>query len=188
MKTYKVKLKSKSPIAFGKFYTNDVPKLERESPSDYETRTWINRAHTTDDNEVFVPALALKNALLQAAKYSGKTIPGAGKKTYSAKFASGVLITDNVTIGKKEELKPMWLHVPSDGVRGGSKRVMKAFPTLETWEGEVNVIVLDEVIKKDVLKEFMTEAGNFVGLGSLRIQNNGILGRFGVESVEEVEE
>jgi hypothetical protein len=189
MKTYKVELESKSPIAFGRFYTNDVPKLDRESSSDFETRTWMHRAHVNDNNEVFIPALGVKNALLQAAKYSGKTIPGAGKKTYSAKFASGVLVIDNVVIGKKADLKPLWLHVPSDGMRGGSKRVMKAFPILESWKGEVSVIVLDEqYLTEEIVKEFMTEAGNFVGLGALRVQNNGILGRFSVGAVTLVEQ
>jgi len=188
MKTYGVEIYSKSPIAFGKFYSQSVPKLDRESANDYEQRTWKERAHTDNDGNVYIPALAFKNALLAAAKYSGKTIPGGGKKTYSAKFASGVLIVENVIIGKKDDLKGLWLHVPADGVRGGSKRVMKCFPTIETWKGIVNVIVLDEIITAPILKEFLIESGNFIGLGSLRVSNNGIFGRFGVGAVTLVEE
>lgn len=188
MKMYDIELTSRSAIAFGRNYSNDVPKKERESSADYETRTWMNRAHSTESGEVFIPALAFKNALLAAAKYSGEQIPGQGKKTYSAKFASGVLVIDNLIIGKKDDLKPLWLYVPADGMRGGSKRVMKAFPTIENWKGTVRVIVLDEVITKDVLVKTMQEVGNFIGLGSLRIQNNGILGRFAVGAVKEVTE
>ena len=188
MKTYEIEISSKSPIAFGRFYTQNVPKLDRESSADYETRTWRERAHTDNDGNVYIPALAFKNALLAAAKYSGEQIPGQGKKTYSAKFASGVLIIENVVIGKKDDLKGLWLHVPADGMRGGSKRVMKCFPTIENWTAVVRVIVLDEVITKDVLKKTLVEAGNYIGLGSLRVQNNGIFGRFGVGAVKLVEE
>lgn len=188
MKTYEIELQSASPIAFGRYYLPEVPKLDRESAADYETRTWRERAHTDSDENVYIPALAFKNSLLAAAKYSGKTIAGAGKKTYSAKFASGVLVINNVVIGKKSDLKPLWLHVPSDGIRGGSKRVMKCFPIVERWKAKVTVHVLDEVITKDILREFLTESGNFIGLGSLRVQNNGILGRFSVSAVKEVVE
>ena len=186
MKIYSVKLKSNSQIAFGRFYTNEVPKLDRESNSDYEVRTWKNRAHVDNDGKVFLPALSIKNALFSAAKYSGKQIQGQGKKTYSQKMASGVLIVKNVPIADQTELKGMWLHVPSDGMKGGSKRVMKCFPIIEAWEAEVEVLVLDEIITADILKEFLIEAGNFIGLGSLRVSTGGILGRFSVGAVTEV--
>jgi len=186
MKTYSVKLKSNSPIAFGRYYTPEVPKLDREKPDDYENRTWKKRAHTDADGNVVIPALAIKNALLAAAKYSGEQIPGQGKKTWSAKFASGVLIVKDAVIGKESDIDPLWLHVPSDGKRGGSSRVMKCFPILRAWETSVEVIVLDEIIKMDVLKKNLIEAGNFIGLGSLRVQNNGVLGRFTVGAVTEV--
>jgi len=186
MKTYTVKLKSASPIAFGRYYTPEVPKLERESATDYEARTWENRAHVNKSDKVFIPALAIKNALHAAAKYSGKQILGQGKKTYSAKFASGVLVVKDVVIADKKDIKPLWLHVPADGMRGGSKRVMKCFPIIEEWDAEVEVIILDEIITKEVLKESLIEAGNFIGLGSLRVQNAGVLGRFEVGTVTEV--
>jgi hypothetical protein len=48
--------------------------------------------------------------------------------------------------------------------------------------------VLDEIITAPILKEFLIESGNFIGLGSLRVSNNGIFGRFGVGAVTLVEE
>ncbi len=187
MKTYAVKLTSKTPIAFGRFYTEEVPKLSKETHDDYERRTWMNRAHVDADGNIFIPALAFKNCLTSVAKYLGEQIPGQGKKTYTAKFASGVLITDPVVLpAKKDKLEGVWLHVPADGMRGGTKRVMKQFPVVKNWKGSLTVHVLDETITKDVLKRHLIEAGNFIGVGSLRVQNNGIFGRFGVESVEEV--
>ena len=185
MKTYKVTLKSTSAIAFGRKYEFDIPHLDRETPDDYEKRTWVNRTHFVGD-AVILPPLSIKNALLGAAKYCGKKIPGQRNKTYSAKFASGVLITENVVIGKRSDIRPLWLFVPSDGVSGSGKRVMKCFPTLPAWEGVAKIQVLDEIITGEVLQEFLTEAGNFVGLGALRVQKGGILGRFAVGDVSEV--
>ena len=78
-----------------------------------------------------------------------------------------------------------WIHVPSDGMRGGSKRVLKCFPVVKKWSGDLTITVLDETITKDVLERHLIEAGNFIGVGSLRVQNNGIYGRFKVNSLKE---
>ena len=77
------------------------------------------------------------------------------------------------------------MHVPADGMRGGSKRVLKCFPVIEKWSGDLGIVVLDEVITKEVLSKHLIEAGNFIGIGSLRVQNNGIFGRFRVKSLVE---
>jgi len=100
MKKYDVQLQSVSPIAFGRYYTPEVPELRGETKQAYEERTWKNRAHI-DKNGVFIPALAFKNLLTSAAKYLGLQIPGKGKSTYTKHFASGILITDNVYVAEK---------------------------------------------------------------------------------------
>jgi hypothetical protein len=185
MKIYNVEIASNSPIAFGRNIRDEVESLDRESPADYEKRTWMHKAHV-NDGSVFIPALAFKNGLEAAAKYSGEKITGARGKTWTAKFASGVLVVKNVAIGKSGDLKPLWLFVPSDGKKGGKSRVNKCFPTLDRWTGTLEVHVLDEIVTKDKLKETLIEMGNYIGLGSLRIQNGGILGRFTVGAVTEV--
>jgi hypothetical protein len=179
MKKYDVQLQSVSPVAFGRYYTPEIPEQRGETKQAYEERTWKNRAHV-DKNGVYIPALAFKNLLTSAAKYLGLQIPGKGKSTYTKHFASGVLITDNVYVAKESQLRGQWIHVPADGMRGGSKRVMKCFPVLDDWSGTLRVIVLDETITLDVLREHLNEGGNFIGVGSLRVQNNGIFGRFRV--------
>ena len=185
MKKYDVQLQSVSPIAFGRYYTPEVPELRGETKQAYEERTWKNRAHI-DKNGVFIPALAFKNLLTSAAKYLGLQIPGKGKSTYTKHFASGILITDNVYVAKEAQLRGQWIHVPADGMRGGSKRVMKCFPVLDEWSGILRVIVLDETVTLEVLREHLNEGGNFIGVGSLRVQNNGIYGRFKVGDIKPV--
>ena len=85
---------------------------------------------------------------------------------------------------KKQQVRGEWRFVPSDGLAGGAKRVMKCFPVIEEWEGEVCFAVLDETVTKDVLEEFLETAGNFIGVGSFRPENRGIWGRFRLVSPE----
>jgi len=63
---------------------------------------------------------------------------------------------------------------------------MKCFPVLDEWSGTLRVIVLDETVTLEVLREHLNEGGNFIGVGSLRVQNNGIYGRFKVGDIKPV--
>jgi hypothetical protein len=183
MKIATVQLESRSPIAFGKFHA--TPKITdakgriTELSDEYEQRTWREKLHYDKAGNVNIPAFAMKNCLSNAAKFISKPIPGKGKSTYTKHIQSGVLITDPLPLGvHKDKVAKLDLFVPSDGMRGGSKRVMKAFPMIDQWQTQGTIYILDEVISEDVLYDHLEAAGDFIGLGSLRVQNNGIFGRF----------
>ena len=133
-----------------------------------------------------IPLFAFKGALDSAAKNQGKKIPGRRNATYTKHVQSGVMVENALVLPvKKQQVRGEWRFVPSDGLAGGAKRVMKCFPVIEDWEGEVCFAVLDETVTKDVLEEFLETAGNFIGLGSFRPENRGIWGRFRLVSLKE---
>lgn len=179
-------------MLFGRQYA--VPKLTKESAGEYEERTWRERMHTDPQGQVVLNPLSIKNCLRDAAKYLGESIPGKGKSTYTKHFKSGVMVFDQVPVKDADgssisaaKVEPLWLNVPSDGMTGGTKRVPKAFPQVSAgWKATVDITVLDETVTKDVLQRHLTEAGNFIGLGAMRVANGGISGRFKVASIKEV--
>lgn len=182
MKTAQVKITGISPLSQGKYYASSVPKLEKESAKDYEERTWMHRLHVNEDDYVFIPPMALKNCLAEAAKFLSMQIPGKGKATYTKHFEAGVLVTEPAVLNvKKEDVKPNWLFVPSDGVRGSGKRVEKCFPIIHQWETEAIFFILDETVTKEVFLKVLEEAGKFIGIGVFRPRNNGFFGRFKIE-------
>jgi len=180
MKTALATLNSVSPYSQSRFY--DTPKLNKESNADYEERTWRDRLHVTDDGEVFIPPMAFKNCLSEAAKFLSIQIPGKGKSTYTKHFEAGVLVTEPLLLGvKKEDVKGEWLFLPSDGRRGGGTRVKKCMPYIPEWSGDVTYMILDETITKEVFIHVLQEAGRFIGLGRFRPKNNGFYGRYSVD-------
>lgn len=184
MKTATVKLRSVSPLCQSRPYTQEVPKKEGENAEDYEKRTWRSRLHVDEDGYVFVSPMTFKNCLSNAAKYISTQIPGKGKATYTKHFEAGVLVTDPMAVPiKAKEVPGKWLFVPADGVRGSGKRVWKCFPVVDQWEGEVVFHILDDVITEDVFRKTLTAAGNFIGIGALRVRNNGVYGRFEIVSL-----
>lgn len=182
MKTITARLKSISPYSQSRHY--DTPKLDRELAKDYETRTWRDRLHADSAGLVFIPPMAFKNAIAEAAKFMSIQVPGKGKATYTKHFEAGVLVMEPLPLGiAKDDVKGEWLFVPSDGRRGSGSRVDKCFPYIAEWEGNVEFHILDDIITEDVFRQHLEAAGKFIGIGRFRPRNNGFYGRFSVESI-----
>ncbi|MBF3874238.1 hypothetical protein [Burkholderia pseudomallei] len=182
MKTAIATIKGVSPYSQSKHYSTE--KLPKELAKDYETRTWRDRLHATDDGTVFIPPMSFKNCLSEAAKFLSLQIPGKGKATYTKHFEAGVLVTDALHLNiKKDDVPGEWLFVPADGIRGSGKRVEKCFPVIHQWSGDVTFHILDETITRDVFEHVLTQAGAFIGIGRFRPRNNGFYGRFKLESL-----
>jgi hypothetical protein len=153
-----MKLESVSPYSQGRHY--DVPKLgrssgaETETARDYEERTWRERAHVDGEGRLFIPPMAFKNCLAEIAKYLSVQIPGKGKATYTKHFLSGILVMENLALGiKPDDVASTPVYCNADGVRGSGKRVMRYFPTIHDWSGDVQFHVIDDVIKPDVFEK-----------------------------------
>lgn len=183
MKTAIASLKSISPYSQSRHYQTD--KLQKELPKDYEARTWRDRLHTDESGRIYIPPMAFKNCIAEAAKFLSIQIPGKGKATYTKHFEAGVLVLDGLTLPiTKDDVKGEWLFVPADGRRGSGKRVEKCFPLISSWRGDVEFQILDETITEDVFEQHLSEAGKFIGIGRFRPRNNGYYGRFVVEALE----
>lgn len=182
MRTAIATLKSISPYSQSRHY--ETPKLDKEIPRDYEERTWRDRLHVDADGFVFIPPMAFKNCLSEAAKYLAMQIPGMGKATYTKHFEAGCQVFDALVLPvKKQDVVGDWLFVPSDGKRGGSRRVAKCFPVIPQWSGDVTFYIFDEMITPQVFEHVLGEAGKFIGIGRFRPRNCGFYGRFTVEKV-----
>lgn len=182
MKTAIVHLKSISPYSQSRYYS--VPKQAKEPSAAYEDRTWRNRLNVDADGMVVIPPMALKNCLSEAAKLLGLRVPGKGRSTYAKHFLAGLLIADPIPLGiHRDKVASETLFVPSDGVRGGGKRVLKHFPVIPEWQGVANISIFDETIDANTLGLHLIQAGMFVGLGRFRPSSGGFYGRFAVTSL-----
>lgn len=186
MKTFRATLQSSAPYSQSKFYK--VDRLEREQNDAYEERTWAERLHyDAVTQEVFIPPMAWKNCLSEAAKYLSMPIKGKGKTTYTKHIESGILVVDRTMLGvKKADVRGDWQFVPADGKRGSGKRVMKCFPVIDSWDATVDFMVFDEIVTMPVFREHLKTAGDFIGIGRFRPRNNGYYGRFLIVDVQEV--
>ena len=140
----------------------------------------------------FIPPGSFKNCLSEAAQFMSIPIPGKGKATYTKNFEAGVMVITPAPLGvHRDSVECECLFLPSDGKRGGSKRVDKYYPFFPKWEAQVEFIVVDDTIlqssaadkTRTVFEAVLRGAGQFIGIGRFRPRKNGWYGRFSVESL-----
>lgn len=159
---------------------HETPKLDGELPKDYEIRTWMNKAHLTDDGDVYIPAMALSKCIKEAAQFMNKKIPGKRNETWTKHFGSGIhVMRPGVLKGSGKRIRCLVTSVPPDGKPGGKARVTKMFPTVDDpWATEFEVQILDDLITPEIFSEVMHVAGTLIGIGTFRVRNNSTHGRF----------
>ncbi|MGB5286936.1 MAG: hypothetical protein WBN42_00460 [Ignavibacteriaceae bacterium] len=183
MHTAVCQLQSVSPYSQSKYIQEK--KTKDETHQEFEQRIWRERMHATQDGYVFIPPMAFKNCLSEAAKYKSTQVPGKGKTTYTKHIESGVMVMDPLVLDiKRDDVPCEWLHLPSDGRRGGTKRVEKCFGIIHDWSGTVTYHIYDELVNEDVFRSTLEDAGAFIGIGRFRPRNNGFYGRYRVIDVK----
>jgi hypothetical protein len=173
-----------TPYCQSRFH--ETPKKNKELMSDYERRTWRDRLHTDDENNVVIPPFAFGNCVKDAAKFLSIQIPGKGKATWTKHFSSGISVLEEVQTGiSKERAIEQQMFVPSDGVKGSGKRVMKSYPLLmPPLTVQPLFYIVDELITPEVFAEHLQQAGKLIGIGAFRVQNGGIFGQFRVDNID----
>jgi hypothetical protein len=176
-------LRSISPYSQSRAHQTEP--LNRETPDEFEKRTWREKCHYDGDGSVLIPPMAFKQALDRAASMLGRKVPGRGKATYTKFFLSGVMCIDEIKLpNKKGEVRGEPVHCHSDGKRGSGRRVWRWFPMIDEWKATVSFHVIADEITSDVFEETVQQAGAFVGIGRFRAENGGVNGRWAVEKVE----
>ena len=158
-----------------------------ESKDAHDQRYWREHIHA-DDNGVFIPPMAIKNCLADVARYLGESVPGKGKSTYTKHFEAGTLVVDPIYLGiKQDKIQGERIYVSSDGKKNGSSKVWRTYPVIPPgWTGEAKIILLDPILidKPDKVKQYLEQAGRFIGIGRFRPRNGGYYGRFEVVKFE----
>lgn len=175
-----------SPLSFSK-YIGELKK-DKEADEQFEERCWADRCHFDDKGRVFVPAMALKNCLVNAAQFVKMTVQGQGTTKFKSRFEPGILVVDHMLLDgpvTRDHLLHEKLFVPSNGQRGGGKRVNRIFPYVpEGWTTKATIHVLDHMITQSVMERHLEAAGMFVGFLRFRPANGGFYGRWKVLNME----
>lgn len=164
---------------------HDDLKLQGESHEDYDKRTWRSKLNVdAKTGKVVIPAHGMHQAIVAAAKYTGEQIPGQGKKTWTAKFTTGISLLSDINTGlDPEDAQQVTISANADGVRGSGKRVLRRFPLYLEWSATFEVMILDPIITEAQFRKMLEVTGMFIGIGRFRPEKGGTNGRFKVSKI-----
>lgn len=176
-----VTIKGISPLSQSR--QHDEPMLEGEGRDAYDARTWRHKLNVSPmTGNVIIPAHGMHQAIAAAAKYTGRQIPGQGKKTWTAKFTTGIAILSEIDTGMSpDKAAVVVISANADGIRGSGKRVPRRFPIFFEWSATFDVHILDPIITEAIFTEMLEIAGMFIGIGRFRPEKMGTNGRFRIE-------
>lgn len=159
-----------------------VEKKDNESNDDLEKRTWRERVHEdSNTGTIVIPPMAFKNCIDSVAKYRGEKIKGKGSKTYTQKFASGVMVYRGIDLGvKKNDVEGEWFFMSAKGIKGPKcgTRVWRCYPVFRKWSGALQFYISDPDITREVFEAYVRSAGEFIGIGRFRPEVSGFYGKF----------
>lgn len=180
----RVTIEGLAPLSQSRQHT--APKLEGEKLDDYDLRTWRDKLNVSPRTKtIVIPQHGMHQALMAACKYSSKQIPGQGKKTWTAKFTTGIMIAEEIDTGiSPDKAEMISLSVSANGMRGAGKRVTRHFPMLYEWSAKMEVMILDPIITEPIFTEMLTIAGMSIGVGRFRPEVGGHNGRFKIASID----
>jgi len=136
--------------------------VRRSGEVDY-SEEWKKAMYFDDEVGCYIPAHQLKASMVEAAK--SFRIRGRMGKSYKDFVKATVFIDPGrIPLGKKE---PDYIHEAFVTIHGN--QVLRRRPAFKKgWEVEFGLIVLDEQIGTDRLKQILEHAGKFCGVGDWR--------------------
>ena len=93
-------------------------------------------------------------------------IPGQGKSTYTKNFKRGVLCNEPLMLDRSpEDTRLERIFTSLQPGKTNSGRGWRHFPVIDSWEGVLKVIVLDELITEAILRRHLEVGGQITGVG-----------------------
>ncbi len=155
-------------------------KAEDETSDAFDKRVWREKVDRDENGIVFIPPMAIKRMLEDAARGMGLKIKGRGNDAagkYANRFKSGLMCIKGPSLGIHID-EVNYLDIFTSAPNDKRKRIWRRFPIIEKWECDVEVLVTDDRIEPSTVEKHVGYAGRHCGLGYWRASNGGLWGRF----------
>lgn len=183
-KTYKVRVKGVSDLLMNKLdreLIKEIKTVPRKELDEWEDTNWKRKMYLDGEN-IVLPTENIHACLCQAARKYKVPPPQKVGRTWTDYVKSTVLILDHAIVENATitPFKRMVNGNPSSMKK--SSKVYKVRPRIDIgWTATFSMIDSQGAMDAETIKELLTVAGHFVGIGDWRPMH----GRFDVVSVKE---
>jgi len=128
----------------------------------------------------FIPSDHIRGAMINAGSFVKAKVGGTSKSMKSIVAAMFMVFPEQIEIPDYDVIDKR------SGVNRNVKaRVINVRPKWSDWSCEFKLQVYENTISLDMISQIIRYAGSYIGIGSFRPTNNGMFGRFTLESIEE---
>ena len=179
MKTIKVTIKGISPLLMHRFPMAGADDTSKKRTGVPDWKSEAEQALYRDENgQIYEPASHIEGTLKQASKTL--KIPGKRGATYSKLIGSAVSVEPDVILHKITDYE-----IDARPVVIQRARVVRYRPIFKNWELSFDIIIGDDQIPSEVVKQSLDHAGLYVGIGDFRPGRGGKFGKFMVTEFKE---
>ena len=178
MKKIHVKIKGISPLLMHRPSSEMEELLKKARENKVKEETEKKNIHLylylDDEKKPCVPSIYLIRSMMKAG--ANFKVEGKGKKTYKNYIGSGLLIIEPSLI----PIKPSKYEVHEAYVVIQRNRIKRFRPMFKKWSLEFDLYFDESIFTENILKEILSYAGAFEGIGDFRPNKGGCYGRFEV--------
>lgn len=176
MEKIKVEIEGTSPILFNRFRDTQIEGKSKKRTgamqmADVEDKLYLY------ENKPHIPAVYLKNCLMEASKQF--KITGKGKSTYSKIVASTVDVNPDMIELNAGDYEVFRISAVNPMTKG---RMMTERPRYNKWKAKFSITLNDEAVPFSVINEILEHGGKYVGIGDWRPEKKGMFGKFMITS------
>lgn len=157
-------------------WTKPLPRKGDDEPGDkYEERVWRQKVHVVE-GKIAIPSVGLRNSFAEGGKdvSIGKGSARAKNLMLRTTIPDGAFYLTNKAL---DDLRSEWRMMPTGS--NSDNRVPKLLPMLDPgWTCTGSFTVLDDRLTKDRLSVAIVRGGLTCGVGALRVEGGGVLGRY----------
>lgn len=188
MKKYQVKIKGITPymqhrmddVKLDEWEKNRKQIIERPDVAHEDAVRAEFHCYRNGNGKCFIPSEHLRGSFIMAGGMV-KSKVGNSKKSMKNIVAAMFFVTpehiempDYDTIDKRSAVN-----------KNIKARVITIRPKWTDWKAEFELNIDNDSITTATIKEIISQAGNYIGIGSFRPTNNGMFGRFSLEEIKE---
>jgi hypothetical protein len=186
MKSYQVKIKGLSPYMQHRMDDLKLEQwekvrgkiMERSDVAQEDLVRAEYHCYRNTEGKCYIPADQIRGSLIGAGTYMKAKVGGRSKSMKTLVAATFIPTPDQILIPDYDAIDKR-----SAVNRNIKARVIVLRPKWTNWEASFTLDVHEDSITTEAIKQLLTYAGAYVGIGSFRPTNNGMFGRFEVTDI-----
>lgn len=186
MKEYKIKIKGVTPymqhrmddIKLEEWEKNRKLIIERDDIAK-EDQVRAEFHSYQDEKGFFIPTEHIRGSLIGAGAMVKSKVGNSRKSMKNIVAGMFFIKEQKIRLPKEYEIDKR-----SAVNKNVKARVISIRPKWNDWEASFTLQIDNDTITKETVSEIIENAGKYIGIGSFRPTNNGMFGRFELESIK----